>query len=95
MIRNRFKWLVFSLSLTSVTVLTEMRVAIMRPPMTARPVQSAWPRMPPTQTPYTSSRAARITVASWDRSPHSARVVIVKAWMKILLNIENAVTSDL
>jgi hypothetical protein len=35
-----------------------MRVAMKRPPRTARPVQSACPRIPPTHTPYTSSRAA-------------------------------------
>ena len=35
-----------------------MRVAMIRPPRTARPVQRAWPSTPPTHTPYTSSRAA-------------------------------------
>lgn len=36
---------------TMVTVLTEMRSAIMRPPSTAMHVQMEWPRTPPTHTP--------------------------------------------
>ena len=44
--------------LTSVTVRTDILAAINRPPMTASPVQRACPRIPRTQTPYTSSLAA-------------------------------------
>jgi len=62
--------------------------AIIRPPMTANPVQIACPTTPPTQVPQISSRAASTTVASWDRSPHSAKKVMVKACRYTLENIE-------
>lgn len=68
---------------TMVTVRTDIRCAIMRPPMTASPVQRAWPRTPPTMTPYALSRAASTIVDNCDRSPHSATNVIVKAWIRI------------
>ena len=62
-----------------VTVRTEMAVAIILPPMTASPVQQAWPRTPPTQIPTGFSREPRITVAICDRSPHSATSVRINA----------------
>lgn len=68
---------------TIVTVRTEIRCAIIRPPITAKPVQIAWPRTPPTITPYALSRAASTIVDNWDRSPHSATNVIVKAWTRM------------
>ena len=43
--------------------------------------------MPAITTAVTFSLAARIMVANCDLSPHSARKVIVKAWMKIRDNI--------
>uniref|UniRef100_A0A8W7PIB0 Uncharacterized protein n=1 Tax=Anopheles coluzzii TaxID=1518534 RepID=A0A8W7PIB0_ANOCL len=64
-------------------VRTEIRWAIMRPPITASPVQIECPMMPPAITPYTFSRALSMTVVSWDRSPHSATNVIVNACMKM------------
>lgn len=45
------------------TVRSLMWAAIWRPPSTAAPVQIAWPRMPPSVTPYTSVDAARPIVA--------------------------------
>ena len=45
------------------TVRSLMCAAIWRPPITAAPVQIAWPRMPPSVTPYTSVDAARPIVA--------------------------------
>uniref|UniRef100_A0A182IXS7 C2H2-type domain-containing protein n=1 Tax=Anopheles atroparvus TaxID=41427 RepID=A0A182IXS7_ANOAO len=64
-------------------VRTEIRWAIMRPPITASPVQIECPMTPPAITPYTFSRALRMMVVSWDRSPHSATNVIVNACMKM------------
>lgn len=63
-------------------VRTEMRCAIIRPPITANPVQSECPKIPPTITPYTLSRAAKMMVVNCDRSPHSAKNVIENAWIR-------------
>jgi hypothetical protein len=49
-----------------VTVRTEIRWATKRPPITARPVQKAWPKMPAMMTPLISSRAAKTIVANCD-----------------------------
>ncbi len=49
---------------TMVTVLTEMRWAIMRPPSTARPVQIPCPMIPAITTAATFSRAAKTIVAN-------------------------------
>lgn len=62
-----------------VPVRTDIRCAIMRPPITANPVHRAWPITPPTMMPYTLSRAAKMIVVNCERSPHSARNVIEKA----------------
>lgn len=72
----------------SLPVRTEMRCAIMRPPITAKPVQSECPKIPPTMTPYTLSRAAKMMVANCDRSPHSAKNVIENAWMRTRIIID-------
>mmetsp|Transcript_3508 Transcript_3508/g.11712 ORF Transcript_3508/g.11712 Transcript_3508/m.11712 type:complete len:204 (+) Transcript_3508:650-1261(+) len=60
------------------TLRSEMLAASMRPPMTARPVHRAWPRVPPRVTPKGSFAAESAMVAIWERSPHSARKVSVK-----------------
>lgn len=65
-------------------VRTEIFWAIILPPTTPKPVQIAWPIIPPVITPIRFSRAARMIVVIWERSPHSATNVIVKACMKIL-----------
>ena len=62
-----------------VTVLTDILVAINRPPITAKPVQNAWPSTPPRETPRAFSLAPNIIVVNWLRSPHSAKKVMVKA----------------
>lgn len=64
---------------TSVTVLTEIRCAIIRPPMTANPVHMPWPIVPPSTVPMMFSRAPNIIVDICDRSPHSARNVSTNA----------------
>lgn len=64
-------------------VRTEIRCAIIRPPITAKPVHMECPKTPPTITPNTSSRAAKMIVVNCDRSPHSAKNVIVKACTKM------------
>ncbi len=64
---------------TSVTVLTEILDAIMRPLRTATPVHRPWPRVPPTTVPNMFSRAPRMIVLICERSPHSARNVRMKA----------------
>ena len=56
----------------------ERNLAMMRPTRTAPPVQTVWPRQPPTTTPQTSFSPASTMVASWDLSPHSAMKVMVK-----------------
>ena len=70
---------------TKVTVLTEIIVAMKRPPITARPVHKACPKQAPNVTPTTFSREASTTVAIWDRSPHSAKKVIVNVSMNTRL----------
>lgn len=65
-------------------VLTEIFCATKRPPITASPVHKACPSDPPTTTPITSSLVASTTVASCDRSPHSARKVNDAAWNSTL-----------
>ena len=65
-------------------VLSEILVASSFPPSTATPVQSACPMMPPVVTPNASFCAASAIVAIWERSPHSARNVMVKHWMNTL-----------
>lgn len=60
-------------------VRTDILWAIIRPPITANPVQKACPKTPPTITPYTLSRAAKMIVVNCDRSPHSAKNVIENA----------------
>jgi hypothetical protein len=61
-----------------------MCAARWRPPITAAAVHAAWPMIDPTVTPTTSEEAARPMVAIWLRSPHSARKVSTKAFMKTL-----------
>mmetsp|Transcript_39084 Transcript_39084/g.93376 ORF Transcript_39084/g.93376 Transcript_39084/m.93376 type:complete len:237 (+) Transcript_39084:162-872(+) len=63
------------------TMRSEMCSASTRPPSTASVVQHEWPMMPPSVTPKGSLAAASAMVEIWDRSPHSARKVSVKAWM--------------
>lgn len=63
-------------------VRTDIRVAIILPPITASPVHKACPKTPPTITPYTFSRAAKMIVVNCERSPHSAKKVIENAWSK-------------
>lgn len=77
----------------SIPVRTEIRWAIIRPPITANPVQIECPKTPPTITPSTSSRAANIIVVSWDLSPHSAKNVIVNDCIRTRV-IREAVTFD-
>lgn len=74
----------FSNSEISLPVRTEIFWAMILPPTTPSPVQIAWPMIPPVITPIRFSLAARIIVVIWERSPHSATKVIVKACMKIL-----------
>ena len=64
---------------TSVTVLTEMRCAMNRPPSTANPVHKPCPIVPPSTVPTIFSRAAKIIVLICERSPHSARKVKMNA----------------
>lgn len=71
-------WIVYE----KLPVRTEIRCAIIRPPITANPVHSAWPKTPPTITPYTLSRAAKTIVVNCERSPHSAKKVIEHAWIR-------------
>lgn len=71
-----------------VPVRTEIRCAIIRPPITAKPVQSECPRIPPTTTPYTLSLAAKMIVANCERSPHSAKNVIENAWIRTRVIID-------
>lgn len=65
-------------------VRTEIFWAIIRPPSTPIPVQIAWPITPPVITPHRFSRADKMIVVIWERSPHSATNVIVKACTNIL-----------
>ena len=69
---------------TKVTVRTEIRWAIMRPPKTAKPVHMLCPKIPAITTAMTFSLAAKTIVANCDLSPHSARNVMVKACRNIL-----------
>ena len=48
------------------------------------PVHKVWPRTPPRITPATSLTEAITMVASWDRSPHSAKKMRPKALTKTL-----------
>lgn len=61
------------------TVRSEIFAASILPPITARPVQKAWPTRPPSTTPKGFLDAASATVAICERSPHSARKVSVNA----------------
>lgn len=58
-------------------ITTAHRAASIRPPTTAMPVQSECPMMPPSVTPKGSFVVASAIVAICDRSPHSARKVMV------------------
>lgn len=54
------------------TVLSEILVASMRPPTTAKPVQSICPMLPPTDTAETSARVGKHKlVRTSDRVPRS------------------------
>mmetsp|Transcript_26409 Transcript_26409/g.45171 ORF Transcript_26409/g.45171 Transcript_26409/m.45171 type:complete len:299 (-) Transcript_26409:73-969(-) len=70
---------------TRSTVRSEIEEASSLPPMTAAPVQQACPMVAPRVTPKGSRAAPRAIVAIWERSPHSARKVRVKACSMILL----------
>lgn len=65
-------------------VRTEIRWATIRPPITASPVHIEWPSTPPIITPGMCSRALNIIVVNCDRSPHSARKVMVNACISTL-----------
>lgn len=60
-------------------VFSEIREAKTLPPNTAIAVQQACPRIPPSITPHIFFDAPRAIVAIWDRSPHSAAKVRLKA----------------
>jgi hypothetical protein len=75
-----------------VTVLTEIFCAMIRPPITPRPVHIACPIIPPDITPHKFSLAASTIVVICERSPHSATNVIVKACIKIRNSSINALT---
>lgn len=75
-----------------VTVLTDIFCAMIRPPITPKPVQMACPIIPPDITPHKFSLADSTIVVICERSPHSATNVIVKACIKIRNSIMNALT---
>lgn len=68
------------------TALSEIMDAMPLPPNTAAPVQMAWPKQPPAVTPITFALAAKPMVATWLRSPHSARNVNVNAFIMMGFN---------
>ncbi len=64
---------------TQCTARSEMWAAKKRPPTTANPTISPWPRVAPAQTLNPGWVAAKETVAIWVLSPNSAKAVRLKA----------------